>query len=61
MTIPIAHSGHWATNLIYILPLVIIVAVLAWQKLRDRRTDPARTGSDGSAVQGGRDEQHDEQ
>ncbi len=33
----IAHAGHWATNLIYIMPLVAILAVLGWQKLRDRR------------------------
>lgn len=55
--IPIAHSGHWATNLIYILPLVIIAAVLGWQKLRDRRNDLARTASDGSADRAGGDKQ----
>lgn len=55
MTIPIAHSGHWATNLIYILPLVIILAILGWQKLRDRSNEPARTATDGPAVRAGRD------
>lgn len=32
----IAHAGHWATNLIYLMPLVAILAVLGCQKLRGR-------------------------
>lgn len=34
---PIAHAGHWAINLIYILPLAIAVGVLGWQEYRRRR------------------------
>ena len=34
---PIAHAGHWAVNLLYVLPLVVAVGVLGWQSMKDRR------------------------
>lgn len=34
---PIAHAGHWLVNLLYVAPLVIVVGVLAWQSMKDRR------------------------
>ena len=34
---PIAHAGHWAVNLLYVLPLVIAVGVLGYQSMKDRR------------------------
>lgn len=36
---PIAHAGHWATQLIYLAPIVIAVLFLWVQSLRDRRHD----------------------
>lgn len=35
--LPIAHAGHWLANLIYVMPLVIVVGVLATQSWRDKR------------------------
>jgi hypothetical protein len=34
--LPIAHAGHWIAGLLYLVPVVIVVAALAWQSLRDR-------------------------
>lgn len=34
---PMAHAGHWAINLLYILPLVVAVSVLGYQTVKDRR------------------------
>ena len=34
---PLAHVGHWAVNLLYVAPLLIVVAVLGYQSLKDRR------------------------
>ena len=33
----IAHAGHWLASLLYVLPVVLIIAALAWQSLRERR------------------------
>lgn len=37
MTLPLAHGGHWAVNLLYVAPLLIAVGVLAYQSRKDRR------------------------
>jgi hypothetical protein len=34
---PIAHAGHWTSALIYLAPVVIVVAVLFVQERRERR------------------------
>ena len=33
----IAHAGHWLASLLYVLPVVVVVAALLWQNFRDRR------------------------
>ncbi len=33
----LAHAGHWAINLLYVAPLLIAVAVLGYQSMKDRR------------------------
>jgi len=40
MTPLLAHASHWLVNLLYVAPLVIVVGVLAVQKLRDSRRKP---------------------
>ena len=42
--IVLAHAGHWAVQLLYLLPLVLLVGILVTTKVRDRRA--ARTGRD---------------
>ena len=37
MPVPLAHAGHWLVNLLYVLPVVIVVGMLGWQSWRDRR------------------------
>ena len=37
MSLQLAHSGHWAVNLLYVAPLLIAVGVLAYQSRKDRR------------------------
>lgn len=39
--LPIAHSGHWLVNLLYIVPIVIVVAMLGAAWIRDHRTAAA--------------------
>jgi hypothetical protein len=38
MTVPpLAHAGHWLAQIAYLLPLVVLVALLVAGKLRDRK------------------------
>jgi hypothetical protein len=39
--LPIAHAGHWAINLLYVLPLVVAVGALMTQSWRDKRQEKA--------------------
>lgn len=57
---PLAHSGHWVVNLLYILPLVIALSVLGWQKLSDKRPDPGRAARDASAARAIREDPDEE-
>ncbi len=33
----LAHAGHWLINVLYVAPLLIIVAVLGVQSMKGRR------------------------
>jgi hypothetical protein len=33
----LAHAGHWLVQLIYLVPLVVLVGVIVAGRLRDRR------------------------
>jgi len=33
----LAHAGHWAVQLIYLLPLAVLVGVIVAGRRRDRR------------------------
>jgi hypothetical protein len=37
----LAHAGHWAVSLLYVLPVVIVVGWLTYQQWKERR----RSGS----------------
>jgi hypothetical protein len=49
MTPPLAHVGHWAASLLYVVPVLIVVAALVWQSWRDKRR---RRGAGGGPVTG---------
>jgi hypothetical protein len=34
---PLAHAGHWLAQIAYLAPLVLLVGLLVWGKLRERR------------------------
>ncbi len=34
---PFAHAGHWLAQLAYLAPLLVLVAMIAVGRLRDRR------------------------
>jgi hypothetical protein len=34
---PLAHAGHWLAQIAYLAPLVLLVGMLVWGKLRERR------------------------
>jgi ABC-type multidrug transport system permease subunit len=38
---PIAHAGHWIVNLLYLVPLLIVIGMLAITSVRDRRAEAA--------------------
>jgi hypothetical protein len=38
---PIAHAGHWIANLLYLVPLLVVIAMLAVTSMRDRRAEAA--------------------
>ena len=37
MIVPLAHAGHWLASLAYLAPLVVLMAVIGWGKLKERR------------------------
>jgi hypothetical protein len=38
----LAHVGHWVVDLLYVAPLILMVAVLLVGRLRERRTQRGR-------------------
>jgi hypothetical protein len=34
---PLAHAGHWAASLLYLAPILIVIALVGFQSVRDRR------------------------
>jgi hypothetical protein len=36
MTPPLAHAGHWAAQILYLMPVVAMVAAILWAKFRGR-------------------------
>ena len=39
--VPLAHSGHWLVNLIYVAPVLLVVAWIGINSIRDRRRERA--------------------
>jgi len=37
--IVIAHAGHWLVQLIYLVPLAVLVGVIFWGRHQDRRRE----------------------
>jgi hypothetical protein len=46
--LPLAHAGHWLVNLLYLVPLVIVVAMLTISTMRDRRAAAADAAAGGA-------------
>jgi cytochrome c-type biogenesis protein CcmH/NrfF len=46
LAVLLAHVGHWAAQLLYLLPVFAVVAWISVQALRERRRDrpPASAG-----------------
>jgi hypothetical protein len=36
--IPIAHAGHWALDVLYAAPILVVIVVIASNAIRDRRS-----------------------
>ncbi len=51
MTFIFAHTGHWITSLIYAAPVVLLVALLVADHMRNRRRDKAKVGSAADPVE----------
>jgi len=43
-----AHAGHWLVQLIYLVPLAVLVTVIMIGRARDRREE-ARKAKDGGS------------
>jgi hypothetical protein len=41
MSVPIAHAGHWLVNVLYLVPLLLVIAMLGVSSIRDRRAEAA--------------------
>ena len=35
----LAHASHWLVSLLYVLPVVVLVGALVWQRRRDDGED----------------------
>ena len=36
---PFAHAGHWLASLAYVAPLLVLIGVIGWGKLKERRDE----------------------
>ena len=46
--VPLAHAGHWAVDLLTVLPVLLLIIWFAIITVRDRRRGPDPTdGEDG--------------
>jgi hypothetical protein len=50
---PLAHAGHWIVDTLYLVPLLIVVAMLAITSIRDRRAEAADAAAGGSGPAAG--------
>jgi hypothetical protein len=41
-----AHAGHWLVQLIYLVPLAVLVAVILIGRARDRREEARKKGGE---------------
>ena len=54
MTPVVAHAGHWAVQLLYVVPVLVVAGAIIWSKIQERREEAeeaaveARPGSDRS-------------
>ncbi|HEV7918245.1 MAG TPA: hypothetical protein VGO97_01595 [Solirubrobacterales bacterium] len=39
MNVPIAHAGHWLANMLYLVPVLVLVIGILFQKWADRNRD----------------------
>lgn len=57
--VPLAHFGHWYHSLLYALPIVLLILLLAAGSWRDRRKgerrEPVGQGEGGAEATSGRD------
>jgi cytochrome c-type biogenesis protein CcmH/NrfF len=44
MMLPLAHAGHWLVWVLYLLPVVAVLAAVLITSLRLRRADHERRG-----------------
>jgi len=35
--VPLAHAGHYLTWVLYLPPVLVVIASIAWTKLSERR------------------------
>ena len=56
--LPLAHTGHWLVNLLYIVPLAIVVIMLAITMVRDRRAEAAEVAAGGAPPPGDAPDEH---
>jgi hypothetical protein len=41
-----AHAGHWLPQLIYLVPLMVLIGVIVAGRIRDRREDARERSAD---------------
>ncbi len=46
IALPLGHVGHWWTYLLYVVPVVVVLASVVIAVVRDRRRDPGDGGTD---------------
>ena len=56
--IPLAHAGHWAAGLLYLLPVFILAGGVFWQRRNDRLAE--ESGSEQSGDEQSDDERFDD-
>ena len=42
----LAHAGHWAIQLLYVVPVFFVVGAIVWSKIQERREEAEEDKTD---------------
>ena len=41
-----AHAGHWAIQLLYVVPVILVIGAIVWSEIQERREEQEERNAD---------------